>query len=217
MIDAVERSNKTRNGFVKNFAADLRFYAQLQSGNTTPSLFTQLRIFFGSSGFWVLQNHRIIYFSTMQRNLRSFKWWLTRMGEIPAHMFNTACGKCGLLGDCDIGAGVYLPDAGYLTCGALAIGTGSVVHDHITFGFAVANGKRGRPRIGKNVWIGPNSIIAGALEVGDGSTLLPGTYLTFSVPPGSVVRGNPARIIRENFDNSEFRRTLKIVEALPPA
>jgi len=216
MIDVVENPDKTIEGFAQKFAADLRFYAQLKSGNTTPPLFAKLRICFGSSGFWVLQGHRIIHFSTMHRNLRSLKWWLARVGEVPAHVLSTIFGKSELLGDCAIEPGVYLPDAGFLTCGATAIGAGSIIHDHVTFGFAVANGKRGRPSVGKNVWIGPNSIIAGALEIGDGSTLLPGTYLTFSVPPRSVVRGNPARVIRENFDNSEFRSTLAIVEALPP-
>ena len=216
MTDVAENPIKTMKSLIQTFAADLHFYVSLKCGGVMPSLLTKLRICFSSPGFWLLQGHRIIFYSTMHRNLHSIKWWLARVGEVPAHVLSTIFGKSELLGDCDIDAGVYLPDAGFLTCGALSIGSGSIIHDHITFGFAVANGKRGRPRIGKNVWIGPNSIIAGALEIGDGSTLLPGTYLTFSVPPGSVVRGNPARIIRENFGNSEFRRTLTIVETLPP-
>ena len=93
-----------------------------------------------------------------------------------------------------------------------AIGSGSIVHDHVTFGLSVANKESGRPRIGKNVWIGPNCIIAGGLEVGDGATILPGTYLNYSIPAGTVVRGNPARVVHENFDNSAIRRSLAIVE-----
>jgi serine O-acetyltransferase len=85
----------------------------------------------------------------------------------------------------------------------------------VTFGYAVGKGNSGRPHVGDDVWIGPNCIIAGGLEIGDGSTLLPGTYLTYSVPPRSVVRGNPGRIIREGFDNAALRASLAIVESLP--
>jgi acetyltransferase-like isoleucine patch superfamily enzyme len=61
------------------------------------------------------------------------------------------------------------------------------------------------------VWIGPNCIIVGALSVGDGATVLPNSVLTFSVPAGAVVKGNPARIVRTDFDNSGLRRSLTIV------
>jgi acetyltransferase-like isoleucine patch superfamily enzyme len=42
--------------------------------------------------------------------------------------------------------------------------------------------------------------------------VLPGSFLTYSVPPGAVVKGNPAAIVRRNFDNSELRRSLLIVK-----
>jgi acetyltransferase-like isoleucine patch superfamily enzyme len=190
--------------FLAQFAADTRFYHRLkqpqQAATTLALAATALRI---------------IYFSTNRRNLRSVIWWLARLVEIPVHYLNTVACKSELLGDCHIKGPIYLSDKGYLTCGALSVGAGSMIHDHVTFGYAVAKGKSGRPHVGSNVWIGPNCIIAGGLEIGDGSTLLPGTYLTYSVPPRSVVRGNPGRIIREDFDNAALRATLTIVAALP--
>ena len=54
-------------------------------------------------------------------------------------------------------------------------------------------------------------MIAGPLTIGDGATVLPGSVLTFSVPPRAVVKGNPAQIVRTNFDNSGLRRSLTIV------
>lgn len=80
---------------------------------------------------------------------------------------------------------------------------------------AVGSGRTDRPRVGANVWIGPDCVIAGKLNIGDGATILPGSYLTFSVPPLSVVKGNPARVVRENFDNSALRKSLAIVADLP--
>jgi acetyltransferase-like isoleucine patch superfamily enzyme len=201
--------------FLSQFAADARFYHRLkcpqQAATSLALMVTALR----SPGLWMLTFHRIIYFSTRHRNLRSVVWWLARLIEIPAHYLNTVACKSELLGDCCIKGPVYLSDKGYLTCGALSVGAGSMIHDHVTFGYAVAKGKSGRPHVGSNVWIGPNCIIAGGLEIGDGSTLLPGTYLTYSVPPRSVVRGNPGRIIREDFDNTALRATLTIAETLP--
>ena len=63
----------------------------------------------------------------------------------------------------------------------------------------------GIPVIGKNVWIGPDTIIHGDITVGDGATILGGSVLTKNVPPRCVVAGNPARIIRKEFDNISLR------------
>jgi hypothetical protein len=41
--------------------------------------------------------------------------------------------------------------------------------------------------------------------------VLPGTFLTFSVAPRTVVKGNPGVIVREDFDNIALRRSLTIV------
>jgi acetyltransferase-like isoleucine patch superfamily enzyme len=201
----------------QELSRDIRFHEQLKRGGECGSFFDRAAIFFRSRGLWFALFYRIIYYSSNHKNLRSAKWWIARILEIPAVYLSTVACKCGVLGDCVIDEGVYLPDAGYLTCGALAIGSGSIVHDHVTFGLSVANKESGRPRIGKNVWIGPNCIIAGGLEVGDGATILPGTYLNYSIPAGTVVRGNPARVVHENFDNSAIRRSLAIVEDIGQA
>ena len=201
---------------LQQLTSDIRFHQRLKRGAETRHFLDYANTFLVSRGLWFTLFYRIIYFSTNHKNTRSLRWWTARALEIPASYFSTVLCKCGVLGDCAIEDGVYLPDAGYLTCGALTIGSGSIIHDHVTFGLAVANKKPGRPRIGKNVWVGPNCIIAGGLEIGDGATVLPGTYLTFSIPSGTVVRGNPARIVRENFDNSELRSNLAIVENIAP-
>lgn len=198
-----------------NLASDIRFHDLLKNGGQTNTHLGKLRLFLTSRGLWFTLFYRIIYFSTNARNLRSITWWLARILEIPASYLATVACKCNVLGSCTIAEGVYLPDAGYLTCGAVAIGSGTLIHDHVTFGYAVGSNNPGRPIVGKNVWIGPNCVIAGGLTIGDGATVLPGSYLTFNVPSGSVVRGNPARIVRENFDNSALRSSLSIIQDIP--
>lgn len=194
------------------FCEDARFYRRIKRPDKPDSGVGTIVTALASKGWWMLVFHRIIYNSTSRRNLRSIAWWFTRILEIPASYLNAVLNKSELLGDCEIPDAVYLSDRGYLMFGAKYVGAGTVIHDHVTVGYAVAQGRGDRPSIGKNVWIGPNCIIAGGVHIGDGATLLPGTVLTHSVPPGSLVKGNPSRIIKKEFDNASFRRTAEVVD-----
>jgi acetyltransferase-like isoleucine patch superfamily enzyme len=55
----------------------------------------------------------------------------------------------------------------------------------------------GRVVIGKNVWIGANSIILPGVKIGDNSVIAAGSTITEDVPAYSVVAGNPAKIIKQ--------------------
>ncbi|MFC1715267.1 acyltransferase [Candidatus Poribacteria bacterium] len=50
--------------------------------------------------------------------------------------------------------------------------------------------------IGPNVWIGAHAILLGQIRIGEGSIVGAGAVVTDSVPPYTVVAGNPARIVR---------------------
>jgi serine acetyltransferase len=159
----------------------------------------------------MLTSHRVAHYCLRHRNVRSPVWWFARLCKSAGVAFNVLCCRSQLAEDCEIDGVAYLSNHGFLFCGALRIGTGSLIHDRCTFGQKVADGADGRPTIGKDVWIGPDCLIAGPLTVGDGATILPGSVLTFSVPPRAVVKGNPGRIVRTDFDNSALRRSLLIV------
>jgi acetyltransferase-like isoleucine patch superfamily enzyme len=51
--------------------------------------------------------------------------------------------------------------------------------------------------IGKNVWIGANSVILKGIEIGDGGVVGAGSVVTKSIPANEIWAGNPARKIRE--------------------
>jgi acetyltransferase-like isoleucine patch superfamily enzyme len=193
--------------FVRQFAADARFYHGLTRARPGSLAWTALR----SRGLWLLTSHRIAYFCVRRRNVRSPVWWIARLCKSCGAIFNVLCCRSQFAEDCEIDGVAYLSNYGYLLCSALSIGSGSLIHDRCTFGHSVAAGGGGRPTIGKDVWIGSDCVIAGPLTVGDGATVLPGAVLTFSVPPRAVVKGNPARIVRSDFDNSQLRRSLSIV------
>jgi len=63
-------------------------------------------------------------------------------------------------------------------------------------------------RIGENCFIGGCSLILPGVEIGDGCVVGAGSVVTKSVPPGSIVAGNPARIIRSNIEVGEYGRFL---------
>jgi serine acetyltransferase len=196
--------------FARQFVADARFYHDLtRAGRAGPGelALTMLR----HRGLWLLTFHRIGYYCASRRRVRSPIWWLVRVCKSIGTCFGVLACRSAVSADCEIPGSVYLPNQGYLMCGARSIGAGSLIHQRCTFGYSVARGDEGRPDIGKQVWIGPDCIIAGSLTVGDGATILPGSFLTFSVAPRAVVKGNPARIVQENFDNSALRRSLTVI------
>ena len=61
-------------------------------------------------------------------------------------------------------------------------------------------------RIGANCFIGGRSLILPGIEIGDNCVVGAGSVVTKSVPPRSLVAGNPARILRSNIEVTEYGR-----------
>ncbi len=51
-------------------------------------------------------------------------------------------------------------------------------------------------KIGRNIWIGENVCILPGVVIGDGSIVGAGSVVTKNVQAGSIVAGNPAKLIR---------------------
>jgi len=43
--------------------------------------------------------------------------------------------------------------------------------------------------------------VAGAISIGNNVTIMPGTFLSRTVPDGCLVGGNPGRVLAQNYDN----------------
>ncbi|MGN0841514.1 MAG: acyltransferase [Candidatus Ornithospirochaeta sp.] len=52
-----------------------------------------------------------------------------------------------------------------------------------------------------DVWIGERSTILKGVTIGKGSIVASNSVVTKSVPPYSIVAGNPARVVKEGIDN----------------
>lgn len=61
-------------------------------------------------------------------------------------------------------------------------------------------------RIGQNCFIGGQSIILPGITIGDNCVIAAGSVVTQNVPAGSVVGGNPARVIRSDIAVGRYGR-----------
>ena len=188
-------------------AADARLYSALRWPRKAGSLSRGL-IWLRSPGLVALALQRLMHHYT-QRRLQ-VGWTAATIAQRiliallrPPVLVLT---KCDLDEQIAIAPGVYLSDRGFLILGPHSIGSGTVIHERVTIG--VRAGERGRPVLGANVWIGRDCVIYGDLSVGDGATVLPGSVLSMRVPAGAVAAGNPATIVRRQFDNAALRARL---------
>ena len=52
-------------------------------------------------------------------------------------------------------------------------------------------------KIGDNVWIGMNAVILKGVTIGDNSVVAAGAVVTKSIPPNTIVAGNPAVTVKK--------------------
>ena len=50
-------------------------------------------------------------------------------------------------------------------------------------------------RIGRNVWVGANSVILDGTVIGENSIVVAGSVVNRRFPPNSIIQGNPAKVI----------------------
>jgi acetyltransferase-like isoleucine patch superfamily enzyme len=122
------------------------------------------------------------------------------------------------------------------------VGTGSIIGPNVSIGAYTMLGPRvmclgddhrydlpgvpiifsGRPAvrptmIGRDVWIGAQSIILSGVEIGDGAIVAAGSVVSKNVPPCEIHGGIPNQKIRDRFSNpGDKQRHLEYLQK-PPA
>ncbi len=91
----------------------------------------------------------------------------------------------------------------------LVVNQGARIGGNVTLFHGVTLGRRDRiardgsrstsyPVLEDEVWVGPHAIIVGGVTIGRGSRIAGGAFVTESVPPYSVVQGNPAAVVKHD-------------------
>lgn len=89
-------------------------------------------------------------------------------------------------------SGVHIGPESYVAFGAVIL-----THD-------MTRGLYADTRIGKRCFIGAHSILMPGITVGDGSIVGAGSVVTRDVPAGTIVAGNPARVVRTGIKTYRF-------------
>ena len=69
---------------------------------------------------------------------------------------------------------------------------------------------KGNTEIGNDVWIGYNATIMPGVKIGSGAIIASKSVVTNDVPAYAVVGGNPAKIIKQRFDDKTINALLSI-------
>ncbi|MDN3695231.1 serine acetyltransferase [Chryseobacterium tructae] len=94
-----------------------------------------------------------------------------------------------------IGEGLYLGHWGALVINPKTkIGKNCNIAQGVTIGQQNRGKNEGYPVIGNEVWIGPNAVIVGNVNIGDNVLIAPNAYVNFDVPENSMVMGNPGKV-----------------------
>ena len=98
---------------------------------------------------------------------------------------------------------------GYISAERNNIGAHSGKYTVVTFGCAIlahdwVNGVNRDVHIGDNCFIGAHSIILPGVTIGDSCVVAAGSVVARDVPAGSLVAGNPARVLEHNVETTRY-------------
>lgn len=127
--------------------------------------------------------------------------FLLRPPLLLLHVFFRWVAKMDFPHQVSLGRGLRIDHGWGLVVNASAqIGSNVTLYHGVTLGQSDHVGADGQrvtrfPVIEDDVWIGPHAIVVGA-RVGRGARIAGGAFVNRDVPPGSLVVGNPAQVLR---------------------
>jgi serine O-acetyltransferase len=95
-----------------------------------------------------------------------------------------------------IGRGVFIDHGMGVVIGETAeVGDGCVLFKGVVLGGVSQERVRRHPRLGRDVVVGSNACVLGAIEIGDGARIGSGSVVIRDVPAGATVVGVPGQVV----------------------
>jgi acetyltransferase-like isoleucine patch superfamily enzyme len=139
----------------------------------------------------------------------------------PGHLIIAPGGRVTVKGDFNIHTGMqvvvdrgatltlgsgYINDNVRISCfRSMTMGQDVAISESVVIRDSDNHQLEGSPReatapivIGDHVWIGMHAIILKGVTIGDGAVVAAGSVVTRDVPPGCLVAGIPAKVLKEN-------------------
>jgi len=106
-----------------------------------------------------------------------------------------------------IGPFTILDGSGGLTIGDhCSISAGVQIYTHDTVAWATSGGAEPHAnaptRIGNRCYLGPNTIVAKGVTIGDGAVVGANSLVLHDIPPGATAYGSPARVVKTREEGS---------------
>ncbi len=96
-----------------------------------------------------------------------------------------------------IAEGVFIDHGMGVVIGETAIiETGCIIYKGVVLGGTSVERKQRHPHLHRNVTVGSNACVLGAIVVGEGARIGSGSVVISDVPPGATVVGVPGRVVR---------------------
>jgi len=179
---------------LKHFRSDINKYRKYTDKSIVVLLLTQ-------QGLWALFVYRInngIYKSNIFSALKKIFLGLGLIFQKLTEIFT----GISLPYTAKIGHSFYIGHFGGIVINPKAvIGDNCNISQGVTIGISGRGDRRGVPKIGNNVYIGVNAVVAGDITIGDNVVIAANSLVVKSVPSNITMIGVPAAKASDN--NSE--------------
>jgi serine O-acetyltransferase len=157
-----------------------------------------IRVIFFTQGFWAVFWYRLAHMvycklrvPVIRQATMAILYVVQKIMEIITGIYLPA--------RCQVGAGLFIGHFGNIIVNIVAsIGENCNISQGMTIGVTHSGKYPGVPVIGNRVYVGPNAVIIGGINIGDDVAVGAGAIVTKPLPPRAVAVGNPARIISYN-------------------
>jgi serine O-acetyltransferase len=151
-----------------------------------------LKMILTEQGLWAVLEYRVsaaVYQSRLPRLLK----FVMRLPLILWHKLIELVTGVNLPCSARIGPGLFVPHCGMRVLhGGTEIGENCTITQGVTIGISGRGERRGVPRIGDRVYIGPNAVIVGKITVGNDVLVGANSLVNRDVPEHCTVVGVPA-------------------------